>query len=85
MAIDTLSSNDKVRFNQFFEDGMKVLQNIEDLKEGLKETAKALAEEYDVKPALLMKALTAARKSNIDEQRDEMTALETLLEAVGRR
>ncbi|RYF20050.1 MAG: hypothetical protein EOO77_08845 [Oxalobacteraceae bacterium] len=84
MPIDTLSSNDKVRFNEFFEGGMKVLQEIDDLKEGLKETAKALAEEYDVKPALLMRALGAARKSNLNEQRDDMAALETLLEAVGR-
>ncbi|RYD68681.1 MAG: hypothetical protein EOP83_00245 [Verrucomicrobiaceae bacterium] len=85
MALDSLSSNDKVRFNQFFEEGMKILQQVEDLKEGLKDTAKSLGEEYDVKPALLMKALNSARKSNIDEQRDEFAALETLLEAVGRR
>jgi uncharacterized protein (UPF0335 family) len=84
MAFDTLSSNDKVRINQFFEAGMKTLQEIEDLKESLKDTAKGIAEEFDVKPALLMRALTAARKANIAEQRDEMTAVETLLEAVGR-
>ena len=85
MAFDTLSSNDKVRLNQFFDEGMKTLQEIDDLKEGLKDVAKNLAEEFDVKPALLMKALNSARKANIDEQRDEMSALETLLEACGRR
>jgi archaellum component FlaC len=85
MAFDQLTSNDKTKLNQFIEQGMKVLQDIADQKAGLKDVAKNLAEEFQVKPATLMKALSAAFKANIDEQRDEMTEIETILEATGRR
>ncbi|RYD67641.1 MAG: hypothetical protein EOP83_02425 [Verrucomicrobiaceae bacterium] len=85
MSLDQLSQNDKVRLNQFMDSGMKVKQEMQDLAEGLKDTAKALAEEFNVKPGVLMKALNAAWKSNIDEQKESMDQVEAILDATGRR
>lgn len=85
MAFDQLSSNDKVRLNQFMDQGMKVMQEITDLRDGLKDTAKSLAEEFDVKPALLMKALRSAWKASIDDEKAEIDQVENILEATGRR
>ncbi len=85
MAFDQLSSNDKVRLNQFMDQGMKVMQEISDLRDGLKDTAKSLAEEFDVKPALLMKALRSAWKASIDDEKAEIDQVENILEATGRR
>lgn len=85
MSLDQLSQNDKVRLNQFMDAGMKVKQEIQDLSEGLKDNAKALAEEFNVKPGVLMKALNAAWKSNIDEQKESIDQVEAILDATGRR
>lgn len=85
MSLDQLTSNDKTKLSQFIEQGMKVLQDIADQKAGLKDVAKNLAEELQVKPATLMKALNSAFKADIDAQREQMTEVETILEATGRR
>lgn len=63
---------------------MKIFQEMDDLKAGLKDTAKSLAEEFDVKPALLMKAARTAYKSNLNEQKEELDSVDMLLMATGR-
>lgn len=82
---EQISSADKQRLKDFVESGLKVLQEIEDLKGGLKDTTKALSEEFDVKPAILNKVLKHAFKSSLDEEKDEVSIVENILEAVGRR
>lgn len=84
MAFEQLSSNDRVRLNDFMDSGLKILQEVEDLKEGLKDTTKALAEEFDIKPGILTQALNRARKSNLDEARDTLDLVESILQATGR-
>jgi hypothetical protein len=85
MALDQLSRDDKIRLNQFIEAAMKIFQDIADQQAGLKDQAKALAEEFDVKPGVLMKAARAAFKANIDDQKDEIDTVENILAATGRR
>lgn len=85
MSLDTLSANDKVRLKDFMDQGLKVLQEVKDLNDGLKDTAKNLAEEFDVKPAVLMKALRVALKSSMDEEKEKVDMVENILEASGRR
>ena len=84
MAFDNLSSDDKQKLNSFMDAGMKVLQEVSDLKEGLRDTAKNLAEEFETKPGTLMKALTAAFKANIEEQKEGLEQVETILQVTGR-
>ena len=43
-----------------------------------------IAEELDVKPAVLNKAINIAYKAEFGKKRDEFDELETILESVGR-
>ena len=62
---------------------MTVLQEIEDLNLGLKETVKAVAEELDIKPSLINKAIKIAQKGEWQKVYDEFDDLETLVTTVG--
>lgn len=84
MAFEDISRDDKQKLNSFMDAGMKVLQEVSDLKEGLRDTAKTLAEEFDTKPGTLMKALNAAFKANIEEQKTGLEEVESILIATGR-
>lgn len=87
MALEnqTLTTNDKVRLNQFMDAGMKTFQEIADLREGLKDTAKTISEELDIKPAVLMKALRMAFKASVEEEKEAFEDAEEILEVTGRR
>lgn len=82
--IEQLSADDKVKLNQFFEAGVGQLQEIEDIKGSLKDLAKARAEELNVKPALLMKALRVHFKSSLADAEEEMEVVRNILVGSGR-
>ena len=54
------------------------------LKGGLRDTVRAIAEEMDVKPSVLNKAITVAHKAKLTEARADFEDMETILETVGR-
>lgn len=85
MSLEQLSSNDKTRLTDFMDAAVKVLQEVQDLNDGLKDTAKNLAEEFNVKPALLLRAARTSFKSSMDEEKEKVGAVEDILEATGRR
>jgi hypothetical protein len=55
---------EKAKLERLINEGSTVLREIEDLKEGLKETVKAVAEELEVKPSIINKAIAIAHKDN---------------------
>ena len=65
-------------------EGIQVTGEIETLREGLKDTVKAIAEEMDMKPASLNKAIRIAYKAEAGKNREEFEELEAILESVGR-
>ncbi len=87
MAIDTetLSANDRIKLKQFMDSAMAVFQETDDLKGGLKDSAKAIAEEFGWKPATLMKAARVAYKVSIEEEKNAFDTIEEILEVTGRR
>jgi hypothetical protein len=87
MAIDTetLSSNDRIKLNQFMDTAMAAFQEIDDRKGSLKDTAKAIADEFGWKPAVLMKAARVAYKASIEEEKEAFDTVEEILEVTGRR
>jgi NH3-dependent NAD+ synthetase len=85
MSIETLSNEEKAKIKQLIDNGLKVLQEVDDLKGGLKDTVKAIAEELDIKPAILNKAISAAFKANIDAAKEEVDDVEEILVVAGRR
>ena len=46
--------------------------------------SKAIAEEMDIRPAILNKAIKVAHKANFGEESDKFDELETILAAVGK-
>jgi transposase-like protein len=78
------SAEQKAKLNQIFNEGIAVLQEIEDLSAGLNDTIKAIAEELEIKPATLKKAIKIAQKSKLSETNDEHEELNEILETVGK-
>ena len=78
------SSEQKAKLTQLVSEGVNVLQEIEDLNEGLSDTVKAVAEELEIKPAILKKAIKIAQKSKFSETNQDHETLTDILETVGR-
>jgi uncharacterized membrane protein YgcG len=77
-------SAEKAKLTQLINEGMTVLQEIEDLNGGLNDTVKAIAEELEIKPGVLKKAIKLAQKSKVTETNKEHELLNDILETVGR-
>ena len=58
----TLNTEEQAKVKQVIESDIKVKQEVKDLSDGLRDTVKAVAEELEIKPALLTKAIQVAFK-----------------------
>jgi hypothetical protein len=77
------SSEQRAKLQQVFNEGIAVLTEIEALNEGLSETVKAIAEELELKPALLKKAIKIAQKSKLTDTNADHEELNEILETAG--
>jgi TRAP-type C4-dicarboxylate transport system substrate-binding protein len=80
----TFNEEEKTRLKKLITEGMQVTYEVETLREGLRETVKAIAEEMELKPSVLNKAIKVAHKASFQEEFDKFDELETILETVGR-
>ena len=80
----TFNGEAKIKLTQLVNEGMGVLQEIEDLTVGLNETIKAIAEELEIKPGTLKKAVKIAYKAKLGETKRDHDELNTILETVGK-
>tara|TARA_A100001011_G_C13671684_1_gene579888 strand:+ start:52 stop:300 length:249 start_codon:yes stop_codon:yes gene_type:complete len=78
------SEADKDKLKRIISEGITVNQEVDTLKEGLRDTIKAVAEEMGIKPTVLNKAIRIAYKAEQGKTREEFEELEAILEAVGR-
>lgn len=78
-----LSPENVARLKQLIADGVQVLQECEDLKQGLSETVKAIAEELEVKPAILNRLIKTCQKGSMNDQREAWDEMEELYKAGG--
>lgn len=78
------NSEAKVKLTQLINEGISVLQEVETLNEGLNDTVKAIAEELEIKPSILKKAIKIAYKSRLNETNEENEELNTILATVGK-
>jgi Mn-dependent DtxR family transcriptional regulator len=72
-------AEEKAKLERLINEGSNVLREIEDLSEGLKETVKAVAEELDVKPSIINKAIKIAHKDNWKSHEEEWDEIEMIL------
>lgn len=83
MSSRTYGAEEKAKLERIVREGVTVMQEIEDLNAGLKDTVKAVAEELDMKPALINKAIKIAQKRDWDKHADAYDDLETLITTLG--
>ena len=84
MPIRTFGPNEIAKLKQLMNEGIQVTGEVEALREGLKDTVKAISEEMDMKPATLNKAIRIAYKNEFAQVQDSFSAVEEVLQAVGR-
>lgn len=78
------NAEEKLKLTQLINEGLAVTLEIETLQGGLNDTIKAIAEELEVKPSVLKKAIKVAHKSKLGETNKENEELNTILETVGK-
>ena len=80
----TFSEADVNKLKHLIKEGIQVTQEVETLREGLRDTVKAIAEEMDLKPGIINKAIKVAHKASFQDEYDKFDELETILETVGK-
>ncbi len=70
---------EKAKLERLINEGSIVLREVEDLQEGLKETVKAVAEELQIKPSIITKAIKIAHKDNWKSHEEEWEEIEGIL------
>ena len=80
----TFTGEQKIKLTQMINEGMQVMHEIETLNGGLSDTIKAVAEELEIKPNILKKAIRLAHKAEFGREKQDHELLETILETVGK-
>ena len=78
------SAEQRAKLTQIVNEGMQVMHEIETLNGGLSDTIKAVAEELEIKPNVLKKAIRLAHKAEFGKTKQDQELLETILETVGK-
>jgi len=84
MAVKNFNDGEKQKLIQIISQGSQVLGEVDDLKTGLRDTVKSIAEELELKPALINKAISIAHKGNYQNISDDMDTLDSILTAAGK-
>lgn len=74
---------EKRKLERLVQEGVSVMQEIEDLQGSLKDTIKSVAEELNIKPSLINKAIRVAKNADWGRHQDEFEDLETIVATVG--
>ena len=84
MAVRNFNDEEKQKLIQIISQGSQVLGEVDDLRSGLKDTVKSIAEELELKPALINKAISIAHRGNYQNISDDMDTLDSILNAAGK-
>ena len=84
MSDRTYGPEEQAKLKRIVVEGANVLSEVEDLNAGLKDTVKAVAEELEIKPALINKAIKIAHKGDWSKYSEAFDSLENLIVAVGK-
>jgi hypothetical protein len=84
MSQHNFTSEQKAKLTNLINEGMQVMLEVETLNGGLNDTIKAIAEEMEIKPAVLKKAIKIAHKAEFGKAQQDHELLETILTTVGK-
>ena len=76
------NSEEKAKLTQLVNEGLTVKQEVDDLNIGLNDTVKAIAEEMQIKPNVLKKAVRTAYKADFAKHSEDLAALENILATI---
>jgi len=71
---------EKLKLSKLVNEGITVLSEIETLREGLSESVRAIADELDIKPALINKVIKIVHKGEWDRYNSDFEELEAIYE-----
>lgn len=83
MSLAGLNSNDREKLKKVIDEGIKIMQETKDLRESLRDTVKAIAEDLGVEPKHINKAIRVAFKSSINSEKEDIDNIETILQITG--
>ena len=84
MSDRVFTADQSKKLEQIINEGIQVTMEIETLSGGLNDTIKAVAEELEIKPSILKKAIKLAHKSEFGREQQDHELLEQILTQVGR-
>ena len=84
MSDRAFSTEQKTKLTTIINEGMQIMHEVETLNGGLNDTIKAIAEELEIKPAILKKAIKLAHKAEFGREQQDHELLETILTTVGK-
>jgi DNA-binding MarR family transcriptional regulator len=74
---------ERAKLKQLISESSTTMNEIEILQGGLKDTIKHIAEELEIKPSVLTRAIKIAQKRDMDRVRDDVGMIESILRATG--
>ena len=84
MSDRVFTAEQQAKLTQIINEGMQVMFEIETLTGGLNDTVKAIAEELEIKPGILKKAIKLAHKASFGQEQSDHELLEQILVSVGK-
>jgi hypothetical protein len=80
MSARMYGPEEKAKLERLVSEGSTVLREIEDLNEGLKDTVKAVAEELNIKPSVINRAIKIAHKGDWSAHNEDWAEIEAILD-----
>lgn len=84
MTVRNFNAEEKAKLTQIIREGSTIMQEVEDLNGSLGDTIKSVAEELQIKPSILKKAIAIAHKGEYQRHSEDWSVLEDVLAAVGK-
>jgi len=79
MTTRNFNAEEKAKLKQLISESSTVMTEVEVLTDGLNDTIKHIAEEMELKPSLLKRAIKMAQKRDFDRVRDDLDMIESIL------
>lgn len=79
----TFTKDDQTKIREVINQSVKTMNEVDALREGMRDTIKSVADQLGIKPKALNGAIRAAYKQNLQDKKDEVSDVEELLNIAG--
>jgi phage host-nuclease inhibitor protein Gam len=81
MTTRNFNPEERSKLKNLIKEAIGVQMEVETLNGGLNDTVKAIADEMQIKPGVLKRAIKSAYKRDFDQARDDIDLIESILNA----